>query len=255
MRCPSCNAEIAEGKKFCGHCGTKLPPVPAFDDEAPTRLESSPVATAPVPVSLPEQPKPVPAEVSQPATAPKRRLAKQEAPSRPARISPWLAWIIVIIGWGLGGFLNFLGYGSQPIIGTIITGLFWGLSLALALNLSGFIRGLASFLMVMGAWLLATIATQPRFSIYPEWIWGFLMFAGPLVGGYLTGLIVRQTQIHLRLGQVFIITTAWLVCSLVVFIIAHGSFQPGWSFDFTSGAVLGAICGGLTLLVVSSARD
>ena len=25
MKCPNCNAENAEGMKFCGECGTKLP--------------------------------------------------------------------------------------------------------------------------------------------------------------------------------------------------------------------------------------
>ena len=47
MRCPNCNSEVPEGKRFCGYCGRRLtpaeasaaPPVPdAFDDEAPTQL-------------------------------------------------------------------------------------------------------------------------------------------------------------------------------------------------------------------------
>ena len=37
MKCPNCNGEVPEGKRFCGHCGQPLVP-PGFDDDAPTRL-------------------------------------------------------------------------------------------------------------------------------------------------------------------------------------------------------------------------
>ncbi|MBC8509463.1 MAG: zinc ribbon domain-containing protein [Chloroflexi bacterium] len=52
MRCPNCNEEIPEDKKFCGHCGHRLipqepaisPPEPEdFDEQAPTIVEEPPV--------------------------------------------------------------------------------------------------------------------------------------------------------------------------------------------------------------------
>jgi hypothetical protein len=253
MKCPNCKGEVTEGKKFCGHCGLKLPPVPAFDDEAPTRLELPPVV-APVPVPLSDRPKPVFVEVSHPATAPKSGLIKQENPSRPIGISPWLAWIVIIIGWGIGGFLNFLGYGSQPLIGTIVTGLLWGLSLALALNLAGYIKGFASFLIVMVVWLLATMSIQPQYPFSPLWINGVLMIAGSLAGGFVTGLVVQRTQTSIRQKHILFTSLVWLIGSFfVVLLAAHGSYKPGFSFNFASGAIIGAVCGGLTLLVISRA--
>ena len=43
MRCPNCNSEVPEGKRFCGHCGHQLAPAAPepFDDDAPTRVVPS----------------------------------------------------------------------------------------------------------------------------------------------------------------------------------------------------------------------
>ena len=44
MKCPNCNGEVPEGKRFCGHCGQRLVPIEPrpmtadFDDDAPTML-------------------------------------------------------------------------------------------------------------------------------------------------------------------------------------------------------------------------
>ena len=42
MKCPNCNGEVPEGKRFCGHCGHKLEVIVPFDDGAATRVGESP---------------------------------------------------------------------------------------------------------------------------------------------------------------------------------------------------------------------
>jgi hypothetical protein len=252
MHCPNCKEEISEGKKFCGHCGFRLQPKPGFDDEAPTRLEATPA----VPIPSSEPPKPAPVEIRSQVSQPGDEMGKPENPSQPKRLSYLLAWLIIILGWGIGGFLGFLGFGSEPMIGKIITSLIWGLSLALAFGLSGLTKGIANFLMILAGWLLAGILVRPPILNIPQISYGLLLFIGFPVGGLISALVLKRTETAIHIRHVLIITLIWFFGSFPGIIIAgRGSMRPEWIFRFDSGAWIGAICGGLTLLVVSRVSD
>jgi hypothetical protein len=84
MRCPNCNSEVPEGKRFCGYCGQRLTPAEAspraplrdaFDDEAPTR-----VAT--------HVPEGTPAESVSDLESARTGTAEKPEPSRPGRPAP-----------------------------------------------------------------------------------------------------------------------------------------------------------------------
>ena len=96
MRCPSCQSDIPEGKRFCGHCGQRLTPVepdapaeagapaPApepFDDEAPTQL------VTPAPEEPPAEPD-AGLEEEQPAPSPPPEEPPEAIPEEPVTPTP-----------------------------------------------------------------------------------------------------------------------------------------------------------------------
>jgi hypothetical protein len=100
MRCPNCNSEVPEGKRFCGYCGRRLtpaeasaaPPVPdAFDDDAPTQLVTGETPVEPDGRLEEVQPAPPPQPEEPPEAIP------EEPPSPIKRRSRKWAWGIVAV--------------------------------------------------------------------------------------------------------------------------------------------------------------
>ncbi len=67
MRCPNCNNEVPQGKRFCGHCGYRLEPTAStpdtFNEDAPTRMAPSRPQESPPPSPESPEAKPEPAKV------------------------------------------------------------------------------------------------------------------------------------------------------------------------------------------------
>jgi hypothetical protein len=100
MRCPNCNSEIPEGKRFCGYCGRRLEPTPTpepFDDDAPTRLFPEEPAPPARPAEVQPQPPP---DAPTPPPPVRRRPSPEPVPSPrlPTRKRGVPGW-----AWGLGG--------------------------------------------------------------------------------------------------------------------------------------------------------
>ncbi|MCL2812998.1 MAG: zinc ribbon domain-containing protein [Oscillospiraceae bacterium] len=117
--CPNCKTEVAEGKKFCHNCGSKVEAAPQPQFEIPPVLPPQPqfLESPPPPFQPPlQQPPPL-----QPQYAPAPRYNMQAEFEKPPKNSPYapmgmlgyLGWLalmcIPVIGWIMAAVLSFAG--------------------------------------------------------------------------------------------------------------------------------------------------
>ncbi len=123
MKCKFCNAELAEGQKFCSYCGNKVEPevtpvVQEAQAEAPA-VEPAPaeiVVEAPVaktqPVAVP-QPAPTPAPVAQfvstPTAAPTAEATTEQDPNEKSALIGFIMGIASFVVCCLGLPLGIVG--------------------------------------------------------------------------------------------------------------------------------------------------
>ena len=125
-------------------------------------------------------------------------------------------------------------------------------------------------MLLIGGWIIsgllmgldAVLSQTPYYGYFGEW-----HFIGFLVGGLITGLILKRIESGLNWMHVILIALSWLIGSLPGIFVAipgsqiitregsteHVSAMPQ-TFNLWSGLLLGAICGGLTLLILKRAQ-
>jgi len=248
MKCTNCEKEVPDTAKVCGYCGHR-----------PKAVSASRSVSLPV-----EQ---VDAYVYQDALLPTKR------------ISSMLAWLLITLGWGLGGYLadlvrrNLMScseisetsdllrcFGISSSVCIFITFVVGGLALNLVINWMGQKVGNN---MVLGGWIAGGILS----GVLMLWVnlMGLnmlLIFPGFLVGGLLTGMALQKIESKIRPLHLAIITFSWLLGSLPGLIVATFTSEENlpngwtisipWSFDLISGMLVGAICGGVTLMILSA---
>lgn len=128
MRCPNCNSEVPEGKRFCGYCGQRLtpaeagapPPVPdAFDDDAPTQLVTDETRVEPrerlegVEPAPPPQPEEPPETIPEEPSSPMPPPPVSPAPPSKRRSRKWVWGIVGVAVVALVAVVVLSNAGSQ----------------------------------------------------------------------------------------------------------------------------------------------
>ena len=155
--CPNCKTEIAEGKKFCPACGTKI--------EAPPPQPQAPLEFAPMPqqAPAPEFVPPPPFAPAQTAPAFEPVYAPPQVPQAPSTDKPpkgspyapiglcgMLCWMALMcipgLGWILAAIFSFAGKNqnrktlARAMLVLILVGI--GIAAALTIVYWGFISAL-----------------------------------------------------------------------------------------------------------------
>ena len=116
--CPKCNAEVAEGKKFCHNCGTRVAPLEQQFEIPPAAPPPKPqISEPPIQAQNPIQNQPPPYAYAQPApmqnTAAFEKSAKQSGPYAPMGMLAYLGWLVLmcvpVIGCVLTAVFSFVG--------------------------------------------------------------------------------------------------------------------------------------------------
>ena len=125
--CPNCQAEIAEGKKFCHNCGAKVEaaqaparfPAPEQTESARQQFEIPPAAPPPqfsgpaAPPAAQAQPTFGPAPAQYMPTGLENEKPRKDSPYAPMGMLSYLGWLalmcIPVVGWILTVVLSFSG--------------------------------------------------------------------------------------------------------------------------------------------------
>jgi len=209
----------------------------------------------------------------------KNRFTKDHKKPRSKKLNSSItAWFLMILGWGLGGWcadlvrmrlrdefmINEALHRNTVVAGSLIVCFLGSLFMALAIKLKQNKIKISYALLLIGGWIISgilwgldAVLNQIYFGI------GYWHFIGFLVGGLITGLILKRIESGLNWKHVALIVISWLVGSFPgIFVANVGSvittvegstayFKPiPVTYNLWSGLLLGAICGGLTLLIL-----
>jgi hypothetical protein len=218
MRCPNCNNEVPEGKRFCGQCGSPLTPAGPTTSEfenAPTRIAppepaippAGPAVKRETPPPPPEpQPQPPPQPQAAPAVETPTPGQKTKRPQPPAATDKtWLFAWLSILGWALG-FALLSPIDTRFRVATYESG-----------------AGLAPFAMAAIVWSIAGV-----------------------LGGLLTGIGLRRAVPGVKRWHVLLITLGWVASMVLSWPTGrNGSMElPYWVM---CGSLLGVVAGLVSL--------
>lgn len=121
--CPNCKTEVAEGKKFCHNCGSKVDAAPKADAAPSPQFEIPPVqppkpqfSESPPPFQPPTpQPPPFQPQPQYAYAQPQANFEKppKNSPYAPMGMPGYLGWLILmcvpVVGWVFTVVLSFTG--------------------------------------------------------------------------------------------------------------------------------------------------
>lgn len=249
IRCLNCGFDNEPGSSLCNRCGTKL-------------IESEPQISV--------------AEIT------KQESLKESSRSKPFR-SFWLPWLMIILGWGLGGWLadlvrmalraQFVDKSALDrnifILGALILCFVGSLFMAFAFKVKIKETKWTEGLLLVGGWILSgVIMGLDALLLEIYFAISYWQFIGLFIGSLNTGYVLKRIESKINWKHILLIVLSWLLGSFPgLFLAGAGSaesifheeyglvYQPlPYTFNLWSGLVLGTICGGLTLLILNRAQ-
>jgi hypothetical protein len=228
--CPYCGGEVSDTAKACGHCGRWLPAEPT--------------------ASPPTQPAPPPAR-------PAEAWPEMRSPALAAlREMPWTTLLVITAGWAIAFAVG------ATLLGLGVAYGFWFMTGAGVGAIGGLITGLAvrqtspsfqwkQLLMVIGGWAIGALIGWFGFL---SWVWLIPSLVGWLVGGLATGLALREAESHLQWKPLLVIATGWAIAPLATLPMRYLLALRGTLDALASGAIVGAVGGGVMLWVLNLER-
>jgi len=221
-------------------------------------------------------------EIEEDAERKKQPAKGEKLPKSKISTSSITAWFLMILGWGLGGWcahlvrmrlryefmINEALHRNTVVVGALIVCFLGSLFMVLAFRMKSKKTKFSLALLLIGGWIISgllmgldAVLSQIYFGI------GYWHFIGFLMGGLITGLILKRIESGLNWKHVALIALSWSIGSL------PGNFVGGLGSAITrvegstayfesipqthnlwSGLLLGVICGGLTLLILKRAQ-
>ena len=258
--CPQCGHLNLVEARFCNRCGANLTSLPM--DHSPRQETGD------------KEPQ---TDAEQQTALDSKEQAEKEPVIKASRY--WMALIILILGWGLGGLAAdlarneamtkfiYINYTRAQLIivgGAVVFNVVGSLFTVLAARLiSKKMTWGRSLLLILG-WIIASFVMGLDSLLNCIFFGiGYWWFIGLLLGGVSTGLIFSRLFPLVRWKHVILMTLSWVAGAVPGLIVAGmgSAVREGYGYrsipithNLGSGLLFGAVCGGLTLLIVGLAE-